>query len=1103
MAQPAPPETSAQSIAEALSAATGANAAQARPQALGGRGVVIGLVLVAVIAAFKPWLVSTIGEPTPFLLYLGAVMLAAWYGGRAAGLLTTGVSALLGAYLFSAPTFTFTFALPNSRAWAQVALFALEGVLITLVTARLQLERRRAAAAALQARTALDKLNVVLAGVDDGILVQEGSGQLIYANEIGARMSGFATAQKLLRATPDERLRHYSLFGDDGQPFPLAALPARVLLSGGTAKEEVICLRPSGDGEERWILARASAVRDSRGQVLFAVTVARDVTAQRLHEESLRLSREWFSTALRSIGDAVITTDQKGQVTFCNPVAVALTGWTAASAIGKPLKEIFVIINETSRLPVDSPVQRVLREGVVVGLANHTLLVRRDGVETAIDDSAAPIRSDSGAIDGVVLVFRDVSVKRREEQRKSFQARATQELNSSLDYQTTLATVARLAVPTIADWCAVDMLDGDQVRRLAVAHIDPAKIAFVEELERNYPTDPNAQSGVPNVLRTGQPELVADIPPQMIEAAAIDADHLRLIQKLALRAYMAVPLKRGARTIGVIVFAMAESNRLYGPDDLALATSLADRAAIAVENALLFGEVERARAQVTAQRDRLYNLVMGSPIAIAVLSGTELTYELVNQPFEQTFGGRKLQGLKVTELDPTGSHTSDLRRVRDTGVRFTDHEKAVEYDWHATGQPSTRYFSYTAVPLPGDAVNAPGVMVFTIEVTEQILARHKVEEARRQAELANRSKDEFLAMLGHELRNPLAPILTALQLMHLRADGALLRERAVIERQVKHVVRLVDDLLDISRITRGKVELAQEPVLLAETVAKAIEMASPLIEQRGHELTVALSPGLVVLGDPVRLAQIVANLLNNAAKYTERGGHIWVRGELQGRTIRLAVRDSGMGITPEMLTRVFELFAQEPQAIDRAQGGLGLGLAIVRSLVLLHGGTVTAHSDGRGKGSEFTVTLPAIEATTLPSAISPLPARAASNPDAARILVVDDNVDAMELLAEALELLGHETVRATDGPSALVLAARHQPDIALLDIGLPVMDGYELGRRLRELGGLERIKLVAITGYGQDSDHERSAAAGFNGHLVKPVNLQAVQQLITKLKSSA
>jgi CheY-like chemotaxis protein len=394
-------------------------------------------------------------------------------------------------------------------------------------------------------------------------------------------------------------------------------------------------------------------------------------------------------------------------------------------------------------------------------------------------------------------------------------------------------------------------------------------------------------------------------------------------------------------------------------------------------------------------------------------------------------------------------------------------------------------------------------MSFTLEVTEQVMARRKVEEARLQAELANRSKDEFLAMLGHELRNPLAPILTTLQLMQLQGGTAFLRERNIIERQVKHVVRLVDDLLDISRITGGKVELALEPLGVAELVATAIEMASPLLERRQHHLQVAVAPGLRVQGDPVRLAQVLANVLNNAAKYTQDGGHIEIRGERDGDAVVLTVRDDGMGIAREMLPRVFDLFAQETQALDRSQGGLGLGLAIVRSLVSLHGGTVSAHSEGLGKGSLFTIRLPALTEAPRTSARSPRLMPGAATEDALLVLVVDDNADALELLAETLEVVGYRTLRATDGPAALALVAKARPAIALLDIGLPAMDGYELARRLHATPGLEQLKLIAVTGYGQPSDRERSAAAGFAEHLVKPVSLPTVQAAIERLRPRA
>ncbi|MFT3770924.1 MAG: response regulator [Minicystis sp.] len=379
--------------------------------------------------------------------------------------------------------------------------------------------------------------------------------------------------------------------------------------------------------------------------------------------------------------------------------------------------------------------------------------------------------------------------------------------------------------------------------------------------------------------------------------------------------------------------------------------------------------------------------------------------------------------------------------------------------------------------------------------------RQSADQARREAEAANRLKDEFLAMLGHELRNPLAPIVTALYLMRLRGGSAVERERAVIERQVKHLAQLVDDLLDVSRITRGKIELRRQRVEIAEVVAKAIELSSPLLEQRRHHLTVLVpARGLAIDGDPTRLAQVISNLLANAAKYTEAGGHIEVRAERdRGGDVVLHVRDDGIGIVPEMLPRIFELFMQERQALDRSQGGLGLGLAIVRSLVALHGGSVAAHSEGRGRGSDFTVRLPALD-PAIPSPSGPAPVIASNRAPvsaARRILVVDDNRDAAVLLAESLSELGHTVYVAHDGPSALRMAEEQIPEIGVLDIGLPVMDGYELARRLREQPALGRIRLIAVTGYGQQEDCRRSEEAGFDAHLVKPVPLDRLEGLLS------
>lgn len=384
---------------------------------------------------------------------------------------------------------------------------------------------------------------------------------------------------------------------------------------------------------------------------------------------------------------------------------------------------------------------------------------------------------------------------------------------------------------------------------------------------------------------------------------------------------------------------------------------------------------------------------------------------------------------------------------------------------------------------------------------ESRASRDALVQARAIAVAANRAKDEFLAVLGHELRNPLAPIRTALQLMRLRGDAAFVQERTIIERQVQHLVRLVDDLLDISRITRGKIELSRIPVELNDLVGRALETVSPLIEQRGHEIAVQVERKLWVYGDAVRLVQVLANLITNAAKYTDPQGHLRLEARRAGRGyVEITVEDDGVGIHPDTLPRVFEPFVQEKQGSDRAHGGLGLGLAISRSLVELHGGTISAHSDGPGRGSRFVVRLPSLsrvkaERFRAPTIPGPVVRRRA------RILLVDDNADALTTLSDGLVAHGHDVHVATDGPSALEIAPQVLPEVAILDVGLPGMDGYELGQRLRALPGLGNLRLAALTGYGQAADRRQSQAAGFHAHLVKPIALDQILEAIDRLSS--
>jgi signal transduction histidine kinase/ActR/RegA family two-component response regulator len=386
-------------------------------------------------------------------------------------------------------------------------------------------------------------------------------------------------------------------------------------------------------------------------------------------------------------------------------------------------------------------------------------------------------------------------------------------------------------------------------------------------------------------------------------------------------------------------------------------------------------------------------------------------------------------------------------------------------------------------------------------VAAQALDRARLYDAERRAlELAREAdqrKDAFLAMLGHELRNPLAPIMTAVGLLRLKGVPNADRELGIIERQAHHLVSLVNDLLDVSRITQGKLVLKPQPLEMAAVIARALETVSPLLEEKRHTVVLDVPrAGLPVLGDEMRLAQVFANLLGNAAKYTPPAGRLHVQAGRRDSAVFVVVTDNGMGIAPEMLPVLFDPFVQGARAIDRSEGGLGLGLALVRSLVELHRGRVTAHSDGIGQGSAFEVVLPALEQVA-PGARTDLPAGAAVRKPAGRrrILVVDDNRDAAELLSDALAELGHEVRVASDPVEALRAAEEFPAEVAVLDIGLPVMDGYELGGKLRDRLG-DGVELIAVTGYGQESDRDRSRAAGFKAHLVKPIELETLAQAV-------
>jgi signal transduction histidine kinase len=383
------------------------------------------------------------------------------------------------------------------------------------------------------------------------------------------------------------------------------------------------------------------------------------------------------------------------------------------------------------------------------------------------------------------------------------------------------------------------------------------------------------------------------------------------------------------------------------------------------------------------------------------------------------------------------------------------------------------------------------------------IERSRIEEELRQrveqlAEM-DRRKDEFLATLAHELRNPLAPIRNSLHILRMSGGSGPAAERIyeMMERQVGHMVRLVDDLLEVSRITRGKIELRKERVTLASILHSAVETSRPLIEAARHQLAISLPPEpIMVEADPVRFAQVIANLLNNSAKYTEEGGQIWLTAKPEEGEVIISIRDNGLGIPAQLLPRVFDMFAQVDRTLKRAQGGLGIGLTLARTLVHMHGGRIDAHSEGPGKGSEFIVRLPLAPPEQLETLISPQAATASPKMNPCRVLVVDDNRDAADSLGMVLGFLGADVVAVYEGATALETMRTYRPSIVLLDLGMPGMDGYEVATRIRQDPELRGVTLIALTGWGQEEDRRRTQAAGFDHHLVKPVEAAALQALL-------
>jgi PAS domain S-box-containing protein len=764
-----------------------------------------------------------------------------------------------------------------------------------------------------------------------------------------------------------------------------------------------------------------------------------------------REQRRWLAGTLSSIGDAVIATDPTGHITFMNGAAERLTGWRALDAEGRDLEEVFSIFNEQTRERTENPVKQALETGCVVGLANHTVLIAKDGRETAIEDSAAPIKDDKGTLRGVILVFHDATPRRQAERAQKLVAESEERFRALVN---ATSDVVYCMNP---DWSEMQPLEG----RGLIADND---VVIRDWMSKNIPA-----------FERGR--VTEAIKKAITQKQTFELEHQvnRPDGTLGWTFSKAIPILDAGGNIA----------QWFG-----MASDATRRKEAEAEKGRLEAENERER--------RIYHAALSNTPDLVYVFGLDHRFTYANEALLTLWGRTREQALGKTclELGYEPWHAEMHDREIDQVVAT---RQPIRGEVPFNGTNGRRVYDYIFVPVIDQDGAVVAVAGTTRDVTERQQAEQAIREQAQRLREADRRKDEFLAMLAHELRNPLAAIGNAVSLttksgLQQHIDWAM----GVITRQMKQLTHLIDDLLDVSRISRGKIDLRKDVVELTPILESAMATVAPLIGERKHTLETAIEPeNLWVNVDPTRLEQAVVNLLNNAAKYSENGGHITLSARTIHNEVIISVLDRGLGIPPDKLPQMFELFAQGDRSLARSEGGLGIGLTVVKKLVEMHGGRVEAKSDGPGKGSEFTIWLPRAKK---PSYVRPVakPKGSATVPSkAARILVVDDSEDTARGLARLLTLLGHDVAVSHNGIDGIEAARSLRPEFVLLDIGLPGMDGYEIATRLRQDESCKNAVIIAISGYGQEEDRRRSKQAGFDHHLIKPLDQDALLSILS------
>jgi PAS domain S-box-containing protein len=867
------------------------------------------------------------------------------------------------------------------------------------------------------------------------------------------RSSGLARYSAAIIAAGFAILARLALDPVWGSTLPFITLFPAIMLSawlGGFWPGIITTIITGAAAGYFWIEPRRSwAVSDPSGLLGLLVFVAVGGAISALNEAWRRAvgavadSEERLKSTLLGLGEGVIATDRQACVVQINPVAQALTGWNEADALGQPLTKVFFIVEERSRKPAENPVLRVLREGTIAGVANHTLLISRDGREIPIDDSAAPIKAADGSVAGAVLIFRDITERRRAERERAElleNERGARRAAAGSEQQLRLA----LEAGRMGTWEWT---------------IGTGGVEWSTGLEALHGLAPGTFAGTFDAV---QREIHAEDRDRVLEAIS-----------------SALELGREYRTEYRIVRCDGAIRWVEGTGQISYdATGRPERM-----TGVCTDITERKLAE-----ERFRVAVEAAPTAMLMID-PHGAIVLVNRLAEELLGYTRaeLLGETVERLVPTRFRSSHQAYRQAFFADARQRAMGAGRDLYALRKDGTEI----AVEIGLNPIQtADGLCV--IAAVSDITQRKRTEDALKEAD---RRKDEFLATLSHELRNPINAVLGWARMLR---SGALPPERTshgleILERNALAEARLIESLLDLSRISAGKLELDVRRVDVGPIVQAAVEAVRPDASAKGVdvELTIGSSPSFIV-GDPGRLQQVVANLLSNALKFTPSGGHVQVRVERAASDVSIQVADDGEGISPEFLPAAFDRFRQAETGNDRRHAGLGLGLAIVRELVHAHGGRVGAASAGSGKGSTFTVTLPiraVADASSEPGAAAAEPSTRSIG--GLKLLVVDDDRDARELLAVTLESRGAQVRTVSSAAEALELIARDRFHVLIADIGMPEGDGYSLLHRLRDLERSRRqrrLPAIAVTAYATASDREQALAAGFDLHLAKPVD---------------